>query len=66
MASTKIDEVLRKWRAASGWLNHLLRRHGHLESDPVGFIGWLGRRQLLAHYVDGPLVPNMRGKYCPA
>ena len=31
----------------------------------VGFIDWLGRLQVLAHYVNRPLLPNARAKYCP-
>ena len=31
----------------------------------VGFIDWLGRLQVLAHYVNRPLLPNARTKYCP-
>ena len=31
----------------------------------VGFIDWLGRLQVLAHYVNRPLLPNPRAKYCP-
>ena len=32
----------------------------------IDFIDSLGALQSFRHYVTGPLVPNTRGKYCPA
>jgi hypothetical protein len=51
---------------------HHKPRHGVVANTPdslrngaVGFIDWLGRLQVLAHYVNRPLLPNPRAKYCP-
>jgi dipeptidyl aminopeptidase/acylaminoacyl peptidase len=44
---------------------HDLLRWSDYKRGASDFIDWLGRRQVLAHYVNRPLLPKARAKYCP-